>query len=83
MRVQLATFIVVTVFMTANSWPSEQERAPDYSSELLCLHMYAIYLRVLDFLQEWVSEGNEDYLNTFAGQLLCKTVAPLSCNYQV
>ncbi|CAI7999202.1 hypothetical protein GBAR_LOCUS2648 [Geodia barretti] len=52
MRVQLATFIVVTVFMTANSWPSEQERALDYPN----------------FLQEWVSEDNEDYPNTFADE---------------
>ena len=69
--------------MTANSWPSEQERAPDYPSELLCLHMYAIYSCFSDFLQEWVSEENEDFPNTFAGQLLCQTVAPLSCSYQV
>ncbi|CAI8050075.1 hypothetical protein GBAR_LOCUS27545, partial [Geodia barretti] len=38
--------------MTANSLPSEQERAPDYPN----------------FLQEWVSEENEDYHNTFAGE---------------
>ena len=68
MSVLLTTVIAAAVITTVTAWPSEIQKSPDYPRKLLCGIHHTLMDRlccVLDFVQEWVSENNEEL---FAGQ---------------